>query len=154
VDTVADGGTVLVTNALEGLTGEPPTAWMPAVNRIFGAVWSTDALPDGAAIRGIGRLHLTVRPSASTGTVINYLYDVDGLGNGKLIAHAPITWSGATPGATLTLDAALPATAWDVPAGHRIALVVDGKDPLYLDANPSGATITLAGPSWVTVPLK
>jgi dienelactone hydrolase len=154
VDTVADGGIVLVTNALEGLTGEPPIAWLPAVSPMFGAVWSTDALPDGAAIRGIGRLHLTVRPSAPTGTVIGYLYDVDGLGTGKLVAHAPVTWSGAIPGAAFPLDAPLPATAWDVPAGHRIALVLDGKDPLYLDANPAGATITVAGPSWVDVPLR
>jgi cephalosporin-C deacetylase-like acetyl esterase len=154
VDTVADGGVVLLTNGLEGLAGIPPTVWLPAVVRTFGSVWLSDTLSSGAEVRGIGKLHLTVTPRAATGTVVCYLYDVDALGTGTLIAHAPISWTGASVGVPLALDAALPATAWNVPAGHRLSLVVDGKDPLYLDANSGGATITVAGPSWVDLPLR
>jgi predicted acyl esterase len=141
----------LLSNGLEALTGNPPSAWLPAVDRSRGAVWETEPLPRGAAVRGITRLHLTVKPGAATGTVIAYLYDVDALGVGKLVAHAPATW---TSGGTRAIDLALPATAWDVPAGHRLSLVVDTEDGLYLDENAFGAAISVTGPSWIDVPLR
>jgi predicted acyl esterase len=150
-DTVAGAGVVLLSNGLEALTGNPPSAWLPAVDRARAAVWETAPLPQGAAVRGITRLHLTVRPGAATGTVIAYLYDVDALGVGKLVAHAPATW---TSGGTQAIDVALPATAWDVPAGHRLSLVVDTEDGLYLDENAFGAAITVTVPSWIDVPMR
>jgi hypothetical protein len=41
-----------------------------------------------------------------------------------------------------------------VPSGHRLALVVDTEDALYLDANPWGAAITFTGPSYLDVPVR
>jgi predicted acyl esterase len=152
-DTVAGAGVVLLAGGLEVLTGTPSTAWLPAVDRRAGAVWQTDVL-GGAAVRGIPRLHLTVKPGATTGTVVTYLYDVDATGTGKLITHAPVTWLGATRDVPVGLDVALPATAWDVPAGHRLALVVDTRDPLYLDANAYGAAVSVTGASWLDIPLR
>lgn len=153
-DTVAGGGVPLLTNGLEPLTGVPATAWLPAVDRHRGAVWCGAPLPARAALRGIPKLRLSVTPSAASGTVVAYLYDLDSLGMGRLITHAPVTWTDASPGTPLELTLALPATAWDVPAGHRIALVVDTEDPLYLDANPYGATISVHGGSWLDLPLR
>jgi predicted acyl esterase len=150
-DTVANAGVVLLTNGLEALTGIPPLAWLPAVNRSRAAVWQTGLLSAGAAVRGIPRVRLTVTPGAGTGTVVAYLYDVDLLGTGRLVTHAPYTWRS---GGRQVIDLALPATAWNVQPGHRLALVLDTQDPLYLDANPSGAAITVSGESWVDVPLR
>lgn len=150
-DTVAGAGVVLLTNGLEALTGIPPLAWLPAVDRSRAAVWQTGFLSRGAAVRGITRVHLTVTPSAPTGTVVAYLYDVDLLGTGRLVTHAPYTW---LSGGQQVIDLALPATAWNVPAGHRLALVLDTEDPLYLDANPYGSAISVGGASWVDVPLR
>jgi len=154
VDTVADAGVVLLSNGLEALTGTPPTAWLPAVNRANGAVWTSPALASGVAIRGIADLHLTVKPEKATGTIVAYLYDTDSLGTGKLIAHVPYTWIGKTAGQAMTIDTPLPATAWDLPAGHRLSLVVDTEDPLYLDANGLGSAITVTGGSWVDIPRR
>jgi predicted acyl esterase len=154
VDTVADGGVVLLSNGLEALTGVPPTAWLPAVNRINGAVWTSPPLAHGAAIRGITGLHFTITPPATTGTIVAYLYDTDATGTGKLIAETPYTWIGATAGHALTVDTVLPATAWDLPAGHALSLVLDTEDPLYLDANGFNQPITIGGDSWVDLPLR
>jgi hypothetical protein len=154
VDTVAYGGIPIVSGGLDALTGIPPTVWMPAVNRLNAGVWISDSQPDGARIRGISRLNLTITPSASQGTIVAYLYDMNALGVGYLITHTPATWLSATPGAPLTLEAAFPASGYDVPAGHRLALVIDGKDPLYLDANGIGATVTFSGPSWLDIPMR
>nr|MDT0659308.1 CocE/NonD family hydrolase [Micromonospora sp. DSM 115978] len=153
-DTVASGGVALLSNGLEALTGTPATAWLPAVSRLQGAVWQSAPLATRAEVRGVARLRLTVRPAAATGTVVAYLYDLDPAGLGRLITHAPVSWRGAATGVAVPLDLALPATAWNVPAGHRLALVVDTRDPLYLHANPLGAAVTVTGGSWLDVPLR
>jgi hypothetical protein len=55
---------------------------------------------------------------------VAYLYDLDRLGNAGLITHAPVTWLGTGSG-DRGVDVALPATAYDLPAGHSLTLVVD-----------------------------
>jgi hypothetical protein len=150
LDTTADAGVALLSNGLEALTGIPPLDWLPSVSRVNGAVWQSGRLASGASVRGIPRLHLTLRSAPATGTVIGYLYDVDAAGTGRLIAATPATWTSATA----SLDAAFPATAYDVPPGHSLALVLDTRDPLYLDANGSGTALTVTGPSWLDVPMN
>ncbi|HEV7896790.1 MAG TPA: CocE/NonD family hydrolase [Planosporangium sp.] len=149
-DTTADGGVVLLSNGLASLTGIPPTVWLPTVDRRNAGVWLSDPIWSDGAIRGCPKLHLAVDPSQPKGTLIAYLYDTDAAGVGRLITHAPITWLTGTQALNLTLQA----TAYDVPAGHRLALVLDTVDPLYLDANPSGATVTFTAASWFDVPLR
>jgi X-Pro dipeptidyl-peptidase (S15 family)/X-Pro dipeptidyl-peptidase C-terminal non-catalytic domain len=152
--TSANGGVALITNALTALSGNPPTAWIPGVDRGHAGVWLSSSAPSALKVRGIPTVHLRLTPSATNGTVIAYLYDVDSLGTGTLLTHAPASWRGAATGSALMLDFRLPATAWTVPAGHKLALVVDGSDPLYLDDNGALASATFSGPSWVDVPLR
>jgi hypothetical protein len=56
------------------------------------------------------------------------------------------------------VDLELFSTAYDVPAGHRLALVVDTVDPLHIEHNPSGAQLTFPSPpndpSYASVPLR
>ncbi len=138
VDTTADAGVALLTNGLEGLTGLPPLVWLPSVSRHDAAVWESGRYPAGLRVRGVPRLHLALTSSRPAGTVVAYLYDVNDAGLGRLVSHAPMTWLAATTG----LDVPMQVTAFDLPAGHRLALVVDTKDPLYLDANVRDSTIT------------
>jgi len=151
-DTVAHGGVILLSNGLQALTGITPTAWIPAVNRLNAGVWIAE---DEAAlrVRGAARIHLRIRPEQAKGTLVVYLYDMDWAGNGRLITHAPISWAGGA-GVARDLDLRLPAVSWDVPGGHRLALVIDGHDGLYLDDNGLFDTVTFLGPSWLDVPLR
>jgi len=151
-DTVAYGGVILLSNGLQALTGITPTAWIPAVNRINAGVWIAD---DDAAlrIRGSAQAHLRIRPERVKGTLVVYLYDMDWAGNGRLITHAPISWAGGA-GVARDLDLRLPAVSWDVPSGHKLALVIDGFDGLYLDDNGPFDTVTFLGPSWLDVPIR
>ena len=103
-------------------------------------------------IRGIPRLHLELTGTAARGTVVAYLYDLDLLGTARLITHAPASWLAGT--GNRLIDLALPATAYDVPAGHSLTLVVDTVDPLYYDENTLGGSITIAGGSYLDVPLR
>ena len=61
---------------------------------------------------------------------------------------------GCSCSAVSTVDLALPATSYDVPAGHRVALVVDTVDPLYVDAGRFGAPLTFSGPSRLDLPVR
>jgi predicted acyl esterase len=109
-------------------------------------------------VRGTPHLHLGVTPSASHGSLIAYLYDVDALGIGRLVTHAPYTFLDAMPGRSFDVDLDLQATAYDVPAGHHLALVVDAVDPLYITHNPSGARLVFDSPAHdpasLTVPVN
>jgi dienelactone hydrolase len=147
VDTVACGGIALLTNGWTALTGLAPTAWLPAVNRMNAMTWFSAPIARTARVRGSARLHVNV---ARAQLLVAYFYDVDAAGNGRLISQGPHVGDGA-------IDLALPAAAYDVPAGHRFALVIDTQDPLYLDSNTLHTITfhsTAADPAWLTIPLK
>ena len=128
----------------------PRTFWVPA--------YRSDCQTAAQQIRGTAELHTTVTPTKESGTLVAYLYDVGPLGLGKLVSNAPYTFHGLTPGKPFGLDLDLYSTAYDVPAGHRLALVVDTVDPLYIEHNPSGAQLTFSSPSddpsYVSVPVR
>ncbi|OJT21880.1 acyl esterase [Archangium sp. Cb G35] len=158
-DTVANGGVVLLTNGVEAITGEPPTAWIPAVDRANAAVWQSEWLTSPRRVRGAPHLRLTVTPGSSgQTTVIAYLFDTDWSGTGSLVTHVAVTLRDAVAGQPRVLDVDFPATAYDVPNGHRLSLVIDTVDPLYADKAPAFSTVkfssTSSSPSYVSLPLK
>jgi hypothetical protein len=153
LDTVADGGVVLLTNGVAAFTGLRPTIWLPAVDRARAGVWASARPSSAVQIRGIPRLPLNLTGTAATGALVAYLYDLVHLGGATLITHAPTTWISGSAGSR-TVDLDLTATAYDVPAGHSLTLVVDTVDPLYYDANASGRTIAITGGSSLDIPLK
>ncbi|GGW09443.1 hypothetical protein GCM10018980_22170 [Streptomyces capoamus] len=157
VDSGADGGIVFLSSILDQVAQLPPMASMPLLPRRWAAVWQSERHGNVQRVRGTASLHTTLTPTKESGTFIAYLYDVGPLGVGKLVTHAPYTWHGRTPGEPFAVDLDLFSTAYDVPAGHRLALVADTVDPLYAEHNPSGAQLTFSSPvddpSYVSVPL-
>ncbi|WP_093772426.1 CocE/NonD family hydrolase [Streptomyces sp. yr375] len=158
VDSGADAGTVFLSSVLDQLVKLPPVAVVPLLPRAWAAVWQSEKYATPQQVRGTAQLHTTVTPTEESGTLVAYLYDVGPLGLGKLVSNAPYTFHGRTPGTPFRLDLDLFATAYDVPAGHRLALVVDTVDPLYIEHNPSGARLTFSSPvddpSYVSIPLR
>lgn len=158
VDSGADGGIVFLSSILDQVAQLPPVAAVPLLPRRWAAVWQSGKYTTAQRVRGTTRLHTTLTPTAESGTLVAHLYDVGPLGLGRLVTHAPYTFHGRTPGTPFGLDLDLFSTAYDVPAGHRLALVVDTVDPLYIEHNPSGARLTFSSPaddpSYVSVPLR
>ncbi|WP_055493722.1 alpha/beta fold hydrolase [Streptomyces sp. TP-A0356] len=158
VDSGADGGIVFLSSILDQVAHIPPMAWIPLLPRRWAAVWQSEKYAAAQHIRGTAKLHTTVTGTKENGTLVAYLYDVGPLGVGKLVSTAPYTWYGRTPGKPFGVDLDLFSTAYDVPAGHRLALVVDTVDPLYMEHNPPGAQLTFSSPaddpSYVSVPLR
>ncbi|ASQ97632.1 alpha/beta fold hydrolase [Streptomyces sp. Mo3] len=157
-DSGANAGTVLLSGALDQFLKVPPLASIPLLPRSHAAVWQTGASAREQRVRGTVKLHTTVTSDRSDGTAVAYLYDVGPLGAGRLITNAPVTFHDRTPGTPFGVDLELFSTAYDVPAGHRLALVVDTVDPLYIEHNPDGAHLTFsspaADPSYLTVPVR
>ncbi|MFF4398934.1 CocE/NonD family hydrolase [Streptomyces sp. NPDC001480] len=158
VDSGADGGVIFLSSILDQVAQLPPVTSVPLLPRRWAAVWQSEKYTSAQQVRGTASLHTTLTPTEESGTLIAYLYDVGPLGFGKLVTHAPYTWHGRTPGQSFDVDLDLFSTAYDVPAGHRLALVVDTVDPLYIEHNPSGAQLTFSSPaddpSYVSVPLR
>jgi len=158
VNSGADGGIVFLSSILDQVAQVPPMTYVPLLPRRYAAVWQSERHRTTQRIRGAAKLHTTVTPTKPSGTLVAYLYDVGPLGLGKLVSNAPFTFHGRTPGRPFGVDLELFSTAYDVPAGHRLALVVDTVDPLYIEHNPSGAQLTFSSPaddpSYVTVPLR
>ncbi|GGW79346.1 hypothetical protein GCM10010503_66170 [Streptomyces lucensis JCM 4490] len=158
VDSGADGGIVFLSSILDQVAQLPPIASMPLLPRRWAAVWQSERYGTAQHVRGTASLHTTLTPTDESGTLVAYLYDVGPLGIGRLVTHAPYSWHGRTPGEPFGVDLDLFSTAYDVPAGHRLALVVDTVDPLYAEHNPSGAQLTFSSPSddpsYVSVPLR
>lgn len=157
-DSGANGGTIFLSSLLDQLVKVPPTASIPLLPRSAAAVWQTPRQETQVRVRGTTKLHTTLTSTAESGTAVAYLYDVGPLGVGKLVTHAPFTFHDKTPGQPFGVDLELFSTAYDVPAGHRLAVVVDGADPLYIEHNPGGAGLTFSSPaddpSWVSVPVR
>ncbi|MFC9701550.1 CocE/NonD family hydrolase [Streptomyces sp. NPDC056943] len=158
VDSGANGGITLLTNLLDQFLRTPPTVSVPLLPRAFAGVWQSGRYDTPQRVRGTAKVHTTVTSTKESGTLVAYLYDVGPLGVGKLVSNAPYTFHGKTPGKPFAVDLELFSTAYDVPAGHRLALVVDTVDPLYIEHNPTGAQLTFsspsADPSYVSVPLR
>ncbi|MFE5711632.1 CocE/NonD family hydrolase [Streptomyces sp. NPDC056501] len=158
VDSGANGGITLLTNLLDQFLRTPPTVSVPLLPRAFAGVWQSERYGTPQRVRGTAKVHTTVTSTKESGTLVAYLYDVGPLGVGKLVGNAPYTFHGKTPGKPFAVDLELFSTAYDVPAGHRLALVVDTVDPLYIEHNPTGAQLTFsspsADPSYVSVPLR
>jgi predicted acyl esterase len=153
IDSGADGGVIFLTSLLDQIAQAPPVVSVPLLPRAVAAVWQTGGYATAQRIRGTVKLSTTVTPSAAEGTFIAYLYDVDALGTGKLITHAPYTFTGRSPGQSFGVDLELFSTAYDVPAGHRLALVIDTVDPLYIEHNPAFSSLALTSPE-VSVPVS
>ncbi|MFJ3793216.1 CocE/NonD family hydrolase [Kitasatospora sp. NPDC090091] len=154
----ANAGVTLLSGAVDQTLHQPPTVVVPLLARPAAGVWQSEPCPQGLSVRGAARLHTSVTASSPDGTAIAYLYDVDALGVGRLISHGPQSWTGRTPGRPFPLDVTLFATAYDVPAGHHLALVLGTRDALYGGTTPLGSTVTFAStpedPADLALPLR
>ncbi len=146
-DSGADGGIAELSGTLDQVIGLPPTVFVPLLSRSSAAIWQSAPYAKGLQLRGAARLHTAVTASTPKGSAFAYLYDVNALGVGKLISHAPQSWSGRQPGHAFPLDVTLFPTAYDLPAGHRLALVLDTADPLYGGSTPRGSSVSFGSPA-------
>ncbi|MGW4382444.1 CocE/NonD family hydrolase C-terminal non-catalytic domain-containing protein [Kitasatospora sp. NPDC004531] len=157
-DTPSATAGVLLKTGQQEWYGNPRRYELPAFEREQLLVWSTDPLTaqgdePARRIRGAATLRLTVRSSASSATLVAYLFDVAPDGAARLVTHEPYTATELEPGTDTAVDWQLQAAAYDLPAGHRLALVVNSRDPLYSTVALTGGTTTVSAPASLELPL-
>jgi len=131
LDTTATSGVLPILSTAGESLGLPVVTWLPSVLRGQGVRYEGAALAAPLKLRGIPKMNLRLKPSQAQAQAVAYLYDVDALGNGTLITRGARTLHFATPGQVVDFPIEFVATAYDVPAGHRIAVVIDTRDSLY-----------------------
>jgi predicted acyl esterase len=158
VDTLATTGIPVLSDALESHLDLPVLASLPLISSLHGMTFWSDAFSGGLEIVGRPQLGLRVISAASTAHVVVYLYDVDAFGTGTLITHGTASLHDITPGQLQTLDVDLNATAYDLPAFHRLAIVVDTLDAQYASRTPLGTALdvpfTVSGQMNLEVPTR
>jgi predicted acyl esterase len=88
-----------------------------------------------------------VRSSAESATLVAYLFDLATDGSARIITHEPVTLTDLTPDEDRTATWKLQAAGYDLPAGHRLMLVVNSKDKLYSAQDTDGSTTTIGSPA-------
>lgn len=142
----------IITTGQAEWKGNPKTYVTGKFDRQYVAVWTSAPLSaadsaDSAAalrVRGIPRLHLTVRSTAPTTTLVAYLFDVDTDDSARIITHEPYTLPDLAPGQDRSIEWQLQAASYDIASGHRLMLVIGSEDALYSNANVDGSTTTIS----------
>ncbi|MFI8456108.1 CocE/NonD family hydrolase [Kitasatospora sp. NPDC085464] len=113
-------------------------------------MWSTEELTGtgGVArrIRGAAKVRLTVRNTEGPATLVAYLFDVAPDGTARIITHEPYTAADLAPAEDRTVGWTLQPAAYDLPDGHRLALVVNSCDKLYAFSGTKDSTTTVSSP--------
>ena len=118
------------------------------------ASFDTAPLPAPRTLVGAGRVTVQVASTAANATLFASLQDVAPDGTATLPEQlvSPV-YLNAVPAAGQTVTIALPAVVRDVPAGHRLRVVVSSTDQAYSVPNDvRGYRISLAAGSALTLP--
>ncbi|MFD3699090.1 CocE/NonD family hydrolase [Streptomyces sp. NPDC058646] len=157
VDTPATVADSVVLSGYPEMAGRPKVYPTGDIDRSVAAIWASAPARETTRLRGTPRLRVTYRAANPGSTFVAYLLDEAPDGTAHIVTHAPYTDLGSPPDSLISADIDLQATAYDVPRGHRLLLVIDARDPFYGDANLPRATLSFtspeATPSYVDLPL-
>lgn len=135
VDTVASTQIPIASQIFEQAS-VPVSTDLFLLSRPNSILFETPSLDDTMEIRGTPHLSIMLAPKSETVQLVAYLYDQNPWGLDNLITHKPVTLHDAVPGVPVRIELPLSTTAYNVPAGHKLTLVIDTKDLLY--AKPDG----------------
>ncbi|MER5309261.1 alpha/beta fold hydrolase [Streptomyces sp. NPDC002773] len=164
VDTEATAMDAIMKTGQAEWAGNPKIYDTRKIDRRHAVAWTTEPLvPSGGEgtagrrVRGIPRLRLTVRSTATSASLYAHLLDVAEDDTARIITHEPLNVYGLTPEQDTTVTWKLQAAAYDIAPGHRLMLVVDSKDPLYGDASVTWTQTVIGSPdgepSFLELPL-
>jgi len=123
----------------------PLTCNLSLLDRTKTIIYEGDVLASEKKLRGKCQAKLRMSYVGSFAQVIMYLYDVNENGYGTFITHGFKTLWNSNTGYVKNVDIPFVATAYDIPAGHHLALVIDTADLMYARPylSPTPFTLTL-----------
>ncbi|MFI1919452.1 CocE/NonD family hydrolase [Nocardia sp. NPDC020380] len=158
-DQHVDAASALVTDGFLERLLMPRRQKLAEVDRTAAAVWTTPhPFLTPHHIAGLPEVRLTVTPATESATVIAYLFDFNPFtGNLRIVTHAAASVQNHEPGRPAGLAFQLKATDYRIPIGHKLAVIIGAKDPLYRDESDTGSTITLSttqSPAYIDIPIR
>ena len=134
IDSGATTGIPLVSDTVDATLNLPVIKQLTRIDRRFAAMYMTEKMPRVTRMRGAPQISFWSAPHTEPQQYVAYLYDSDAWGKGTLITHGVASERvGKSNSNQLTLD--LNIISYDVPAGHRMVLVIDTRDPLYTNTS-------------------
>ncbi len=134
IDSGATSGIPLVSDTADATLNLPVIKHLTRIDRRFAAMYMTEKMPRVTRMRGAPQISFWSAPHKEPQQYVAYLYDCDAWGKGTLITHGVASERvGKANSNELTLD--LNIISYDVPAGHRMVLVIDTRDPLYTNTS-------------------
>jgi predicted acyl esterase len=147
------GGIAYVTSTVEAYIDVQKPFKMDEISRIYGNVFISDLFLTSKKFRGIPKLNLNLVSSASNGTIVVYFVSIDKLNFGHLFTFSPWTFKEMTPNKEFSLSIDMTMTAYDMPKGNKLGIVIATHDRLYLDQSPLDSTISVASGSTLQMPI-
>lgn len=141
-DSGATSGIPILTDLATTYINKPAEKYLSNIKMEHAAIFESQPLTETLFLRGAPRVEIALGPHESKVQLVAYLYDVNSWNKGRLITHGVMTVQKPTQSsAHYELDLAI--TGYDIPKGHRLALVLDTVDPLYTPALPPGNLYTV-----------
>ncbi|MFF3350603.1 CocE/NonD family hydrolase [Streptomyces sp. NPDC002779] len=146
----------LLSDLLQRTLRVPPSIFFPLVPAIAARTWTTSPFDATLRLRGSPLLHGTVSCAANRVTVTAHLYAVRPPGLGVLLSQGAVTLVAGGEG-PIPFDITMRTCVAEVPAGHRLGLILGTWDPTCLGRTPPLRPVTLRSmeedPSVLTVPV-
>ncbi len=142
IGSILETGIPLLSELLEQFD-IPIRASVVASSVINSQYYMSSTLQSPMKIRGNPKLKLRIQPHATKAQIFAYLYDVDAIGMGTLITHGAYTLPEVAYRDKTWLDFELVTTAYDIPAGHKLAIAFDSKDIEYKSVTSAGYTMDI-----------
>jgi len=101
------------------------------ISKTKAIVYKTGTFFSTQKLRGTPEININLSLSGKKGQVFFYLYDVDVFGTAKYITMGFKTFWNATPGEIQRIKVRMISAAYDLKAGHKLALVMDTHNPEY-----------------------
>lgn len=121
----------------------PVITSVPLASPINSIYYNSASLDEKMAIRGTPTVSLRVQPHKNKMQIIAYLYDMSPSGIATLITHGAKTLPVTNKGEKQRITFDLVTTAYDVPAGHKVVIAFDSKDPEYKAITNDGYTLDI-----------
>lgn len=114
----------------------------PRLSPVNSFSFKTEPMRQEYKLRGASNLNIHVTSTSPHQTLLAYLYDIDRFGISRLITHAVVTYSGQ-PDTIQKLNIQFFATAYNIPKGHRLGLVMDSHDDIYKERHIGDQQVNL-----------
>lgn len=134
-DSLASTGVAVIGSILDSYLRVPIVINWHFLNPKNSFSFRTSHLKNTLKLRGISSVNIHLKSSNPHQTVVAYLYSVSPSGFAQLITHGVTTFANTNTSEFEKVKISFFATAFNIPAGNRLGLVIDTKDEIYAERN-------------------